>query len=147
MACAIHSAISMEPSPCLATLIASMPSGHTCSKPKEQVISQGWWHAQAAICNRRSGQLMHQLLIICSPAAAHGTTAPVFRYPGDHNFDLSEYMVVLDKPIGLTLAPDPTTGQVGPHSTSALITRREGIKPIQHACTGDYDTLKKITTQ
>ena len=36
----------------------------------------------------------------------------MFVYPGEHSFNLSEYMVVLDKPIGLTLAQDPISGQV-----------------------------------
>eukprot|EP00775_Hariotina_reticulata_P003402 gene3402-3675_t len=30
----------------------------------------------------------------------------------EYNFSLNQYMVVLDKPIGVTLAPDPTTGVV-----------------------------------
>lgn len=30
----------------------------------------------------------------------------------EYSFSLTQYMVVLDKPIGLTLAPDPSTGHV-----------------------------------
>ncbi|GIL77880.1 hypothetical protein Vretimale_6585 [Volvox reticuliferus] len=36
----------------------------------------------------------------------------VFRHPGELDLNLREYMVVLEKPVGLTLAPDPKTGQV-----------------------------------
>eukprot|EP00198_Chlamydomonas_reinhardtii_P006987 XP_001696323.1 predicted protein [Chlamydomonas reinhardtii] len=39
--------------------------------------------------------------------------SPVFRHPGELDLSLREYMVVLEKPVGLTLAPDPRTGQVG----------------------------------
>jgi hypothetical protein len=35
-----------------------------------------------------------------------------FKYYGEYNFNLSEYVVILDKPLGLTLAPDPATGRV-----------------------------------
>ena len=38
--------------------------------------------------------------------------APIMRYPGEHVLNLKEYMVTLDKPIGLVLAPDPINGQV-----------------------------------
>lgn len=48
-----------------------------------------------------------RVAVLCS-----NTLAPMFRYTGEHNFNLSEYLVVLDKPIGLVLAPDPVTGQV-----------------------------------
>lgn len=36
----------------------------------------------------------------------------MFRHPGEANINLLEYLVVLDKPIGLSLAPDPKTGQI-----------------------------------
>ncbi len=36
----------------------------------------------------------------------------VHKYADELGFNLDEYMVVLDKPLGLTLAPDPVTGQV-----------------------------------
>ncbi|GFH12734.1 PDZ domain-containing protein [Haematococcus lacustris] len=49
-------------------------------------------------------------------AASNGARpdAPVtaFRYPGEHNLELSEYMVVLEQPLGLTLAPDPLSGKI-----------------------------------
>jgi hypothetical protein len=36
----------------------------------------------------------------------------VLRYKDEIALNLSAYMVELDKPLGLTLAPDPATGQV-----------------------------------
>jgi hypothetical protein len=34
-------------------------------------------------------------------------------FPGEYiEFNLAEYMVLLDKPVGLTLAPEPHTGRV-----------------------------------
>lgn len=33
-------------------------------------------------------------------------------FPGEYDFNLSEYMVQLEKPVGLTLAPEPHTGRV-----------------------------------
>ncbi len=41
----------------------------------------------------------------------------VLKFKDEINFNLSAYMVVLDKPLGLTLAPDPVTGQVRPQQT------------------------------
>uniref|UniRef100_A0A7S3QR52 AMP-activated protein kinase glycogen-binding domain-containing protein n=1 Tax=Dunaliella tertiolecta TaxID=3047 RepID=A0A7S3QR52_DUNTE len=38
--------------------------------------------------------------------------SPPLRFPGEHALRLDEYMVVLDKPLGITLAPDPTSGQI-----------------------------------
>jgi hypothetical protein len=35
-----------------------------------------------------------------------------FSSQEEYSFSLTQLMVVLDKPIGLTLAPDPTTGHV-----------------------------------
>jgi hypothetical protein len=43
-----------------------------------------------------------------TPAARSGMSPSDDEY----EFSLTQYMVVLDKPIGLTLAPDPLTGQV-----------------------------------
>ena len=34
------------------------------------------------------------------------------RYAGENDFNLRQYMVELDKPVGLTLAPDPVTGAI-----------------------------------
>jgi hypothetical protein len=36
----------------------------------------------------------------------------MFSSQEEYSFSLTQLMVVLDKPIGLTLAPDPTTGHV-----------------------------------
>ena len=36
-----------------------------------------------------------------------------FTYPGEFRFNLSEYTVVLDKPVGISIAPEPGTGRVG----------------------------------
>lgn len=35
-----------------------------------------------------------------------------FSYPGEFRFNLLEYTVVLDKPLGISIAPDPITGKV-----------------------------------
>lgn len=45
------------------------------------------------------------------PSLSCGLLLRILRYKDEHSFKLSEYMVVLDKPLGLSLAPDPT-GQV-----------------------------------
>lgn len=50
-------------------------------------------------------------VIIVHPDVSRYPLAPVFRYPGEHAFNLHEYLVTLDKPLGLVLAPDPITGQ------------------------------------
>jgi hypothetical protein len=36
----------------------------------------------------------------------------MFSSQEEYSFSLTQLMVVLEKPIGLTLAPDPTTGHV-----------------------------------
>ena len=38
---------------------------------------------------------------------------------GEYDFNMSEYMVVLDKPVGLTLAPDPRSGRVSSRAPPA----------------------------
>ncbi|GLI63087.1 hypothetical protein VaNZ11_005989 [Volvox africanus] len=48
----------------------------------------------------------------CPPTSAARSNSAVFRHPGELDLNLREYMVVLEKPVGLTLAPDPKTGQV-----------------------------------
>lgn len=46
---------------------------------------------------------------LAAAACARSSLSP---FDDEYDFSLSQYMVVLDKPIGLTLAPDPLTGQV-----------------------------------
>ncbi|KAG2483637.1 hypothetical protein HYH03_017515 [Edaphochlamys debaryana] len=59
-----------------------------------------------------SGRQAGPQLSVCCSAFATGNDSAVFRHPGELNLNLREYMVVLEKPVGLTLAPDPLTGQV-----------------------------------
>lgn len=40
------------------------------------------------------------------------TSSELFRYHGEQAFNLTQYMVHLAKPLGLTIAPDPDTGQI-----------------------------------
>ncbi len=42
----------------------------------------------------------------------HFRSPPYKRLANEHDISLSDYMVCLDNPIGLTLAPDPQTGKV-----------------------------------
>ncbi|GBF88665.1 hypothetical protein Rsub_01564 [Raphidocelis subcapitata] len=58
------------------------------------------------------------------------------QYPGEYSFNLAEYMVMLDKPVGLTLAPEPHTGRIlvqrvhdgSPAATSRLIQVGDWLK-------------------
>ena len=51
------------------------------------------------------------MLSQASPTHTHKTQS---RLANDYGFAsaMSDYMVELDKPVGLTLAPEPTTGKV-----------------------------------
>jgi hypothetical protein len=65
------------------------------------------------------------------PGISPHRAASVLRYSGELAFNLSEYMVVLDKPLGLTLAPDPVTGQVG---QVGVLHESLARKFLHHAC-------------
>eukprot|EP00195_Chlamydomonas_chlamydogama_P000584 CAMPEP_0202922760 /NCGR_PEP_ID=MMETSP1392-20130828/78093_1 /ASSEMBLY_ACC=CAM_ASM_000868 /TAXON_ID=225041 /ORGANISM="Chlamydomonas chlamydogama, Strain SAG 11-48b" /LENGTH=614 /DNA_ID=CAMNT_0049616405 /DNA_START=224 /DNA_END=2068 /DNA_ORIENTATION=- len=51
-------------------------------------------------------------MAVSGPTAVRNSVELTVRYPGEYNLNLAEYMVILDKPLGLTLAPDPITGQI-----------------------------------
>eukprot|EP00877_Chromochloris_zofingiensis_P005692 jgi/Chrzof1/15123/Cz09g28020.t1 len=63
-----------------------------------------------ATCRTRARRVAHRCQPLCTDAIGHP-----FTYPGEYSFNLSEYSVELEKPIGLTLAPDPRTGQILVH--------------------------------
>lgn len=60
---------------------------------------------------------MHTSPYACIPPPPLHASPPLHRpplnpYDDEYEFSLTQYMVTLDKPIGVTLAPDPLTGQV-----------------------------------
>ncbi|KAG1671554.1 hypothetical protein FOA52_011276 [Chlamydomonas sp. UWO 241] len=84
-------------------------SGSRCgSVARSQAALQGWRHDVARVAKHQRP---------CRPAAQQaelrGNPSPgVLRYKDEIALNLSAYMVELDKPLGLTLAPDPATGQI-----------------------------------
>lgn len=46
------------------------------------------------------------------PPAPPASSSSFLQFSDEYSFNLAEYMVHLDKPVGLTLAPEPHTGRV-----------------------------------
>eukprot|EP00798_Chlamydomonas_sp_ICE-L_P009756 gene9756-7631_t len=63
--------------------------------------------------------LLHRKLLPARPrptarpnASSSSVNGILLKYPTERDFNLNEYMVVLEKPLGMTLAPDPISGKI-----------------------------------
>jgi len=96
--------------------------GHVQSRARSQRQKDSAARAHQMLC----AQPLHTLCFNSpTPQLTHNPTAhrpgsEFLQFPGEYSFNLAEYMVLLDKPVGLTLAPEPHSGRVGSWSAALI---------------------------